>query len=272
MPSQRVYGKSFTRITGKRIPAGAKVIRNVSYPKRKRGRGSRNLMGMQPNKNQMIPNLTSGKQRGPLPFNNVYYARLPWSEDFDISVSTTYANSGWLRTPFQVTLNSLNSLVNGIVTERYPAQYKILGGVYERVHTFGCKWKITFYNPESDGLQVGVRFRANSDTQLTDQIAIRDALSLPNTLMKPLNNSGSQTTVFKGFVNMAKLIGVNKYSYSDVVTYGHTTLNGTTPATIVFMEPFAANTVADTPNTVRCRIQCVFYCRFSNQKSSIQST
>lgn len=262
-------------------PQRKRILAGKSYRKSKkftvkglRSRSRKNIANVTGRtKNVMIPSRHwVQRQAGTVPFPQSFKARLPWSEDIPLIVDGVTATAGTVISNFQINLNNLNSLIDGVATERYPVQYQWLRNIYERVHVRGVKWRIEFYNPNSDGLVVGIRFRPSNDSAIaTNGQSIRDLPSLPNVLMKSINNTGSQIQTMSGYCDFRRLFGLTKAQFEDVAIYGHTTAGGS-PVTVAKCDLFYGNTVSGVENSIRARIVCQFYCTFSNVRTAIQTT
>jgi len=88
---------------------------------------------------------------------------------------------------------------------------------------------------------------------------------LADSMIAPLNNSGSQTRVFKFKFKNSSVFGVTDATY-DELTYSHQTTGS--PAAFTVIEPFAVNTVASTDATVRVNIRITYHARFTNRVSA----
>jgi len=191
-------------------------------------------------------------------------AELPYVENYYISANGTTG------------LTTVASIFNGnnAYDPRYssgghqPFQYDILATVYERVWVLAAKVELTFSNPSQDGLYVGARVRANTNSVDTAGQTLDYIQELADAMIKPLNNSGSQVVTFKFAFQNARIFGVTDATY-DELTYSHQTAGN--PSAFTVIEPFAVNTVASTDATVRVNIRITYSVRFTNRISAPQS-
>lgn len=196
-------------------------------------------------------------QRGYLPFGRSYFARLPYVENFAISAdgTTGVASLGYY---FRGNCVFDPRADNG---GHQPLQYDMLALHYERVWVHGCAVELTFTNPTQDGMYVGYRVRAQTNTLPTSGMTLEHIQEVRDAYIRPINNTGSQSTTYKFYVSNHKVFGISKEQFSDL-TYSHTVGDYTVVNT--YIEPFAINTINATTAVIRCNIKLVYYVQFTN--------
>jgi len=197
-------------------------------------------------------------QRGYLPFGPKYLAKLPYVENSYIE-----ANGSAGTTAIGYVYSS-----NNMYDPRYslgghqPLQYDMLAAHYERVWVWGCAIELTFSNPQYDGMWVGYRCRANTNSVATAGQTLEYIQETRDCAVRPLNNTGSQKTTFKFYISNPKLLGIDKKQYSNL-EYSHIT--GGNPAVYNWIEPFAVHTVGGQDvAAVRYNIKLTYYGQFTN--------
>lgn len=188
---------------------------------------------------------------------NEYYAKLKFVESFAISAD---GSSGLASILYSYR-------TNGAFDPRLelgggqPLFYDTFAPYYKRVTVYGAYLKITFSNPLYDGMYVGVRIRNDNDSYITSGTTLNNIQTLPNTRVRPLNNTGSQIVVLKGWIDNPKLMGVSKTNYMSELAYGHGISSN--PVDEGIIEPFALHSVGSEVSTVRCNLEIIYHCRFS---------
>lgn len=201
-------------------------------------------------------NKTVQVQRGVYTMPNEYYAKLKFVESFPISADGASGVASILY----------SYRTNGAFDPRLelgggqPLFYDTFAPYYKRVCVYGAYLKITFSNPLYDGMYVGVRIRNDNDTYITSGTTLNNMQTLPNTRIKPLNNTGSQVVVFKGWIDNPKLFGITKSNYMSELQFQHGISSN--PADEGIIEPFAIHSVGEV-STVRCNVEIIYHCRFS---------
>lgn len=203
-------------------------------------------------------------QKGYLPFGREFFARLPYVENFAISANGTLATSNIAST------FSCNNVFDPRVQVggHQPLQYDSISLAYERVWVHGCKVEITFNNTTLDGLYVGYRIRANTNAITTDLKNLDYIQEMRESVVSPLNNSGTQTKKFTVYVPNHKILGISKAQYANL-EYSHGV--NTNPAVFVYVEPYALHTVVGETAVVRCNVKLTYYCQFTNPVTLPQS-
>lgn len=203
-------------------------------------------------------------QQGYLPFGREYIARLPYVENYYASADGT---TGLSDVPYTYRGNS-------VYDPRYnagghqPFQYDILSPLYERVWVDRADIEVTFSNPSADGCWVGLRCRCATNSVATAGNGLDYLQELADSMLQPLNNTGTQAVVMRATVLGYKAVGISKAAWENL-EYSHTT-NGD-PSAGWFIEPYVVNTISGTTATVRINIKITYHCRFTNRVSTTQS-
>lgn len=197
-------------------------------------------------------------QRGYLPFNQSYMARLPFAYDDVISVSAEAATAG---TALYNHTYRLNSVFDPMVqtASRAPLQYDVLAAVFKAYTVYAVKVDVNFYNPTLDGMNVGLRVRLPSAPD-TSGMYIADLREQPRTILKQLNNTGSQSTRTSFYIRVRDIFGVTATQYQDGFYSAAVTSNPAAPTPT--LEPFAISTIANGAATVRYNLRMTYYVRF----------
>jgi len=203
-------------------------------------------------------------QRGYLPFGRQYFAKLPYVENFAISASGTT----------QLSATQYTYVSNSVYDPRYetgghqPLQYDYLAAVYERVWVHGAKVTLTFSNPTHDGMWVGYRCRAATNSVATSGQNLEYVQEMRDSIIKPCNNTGSQTKTFTFYVPNYRLFGITKTQYTNL-EYSH--VINAAPTAFGVIEPFAIHTVVGETGVIRCNIKITYFCQFTNPITAPQS-
>jgi hypothetical protein len=206
----------------------------------------------------------AGRQIGYLPFGLSYEARLPYSEDFTITGNGT---AGTSATTYAYRANSCYDPrweAGGL----QPLQFDSVAPHYERWRVNRATVRVRFYNPTDDGVLVGVRVRANTNSVATAGQSISYLTELENVLMKPLSNSGSQVCEWEFDVDIRKMLGVSPAAFGNF-EYSETASGAVSVP--VFVEPFVVDTVSGSTASARCTVKIVYHVRFTNKISQAQS-
>lgn len=185
-------------------------------------------------------------------------ARLPFAFDDVISVSAEAATAG---TAMYNTTYRLNSAYDPMVTTgtRQPLQYDILAAIFKAYTVYAVKVDVNFYNPTLDGMNVGIRVRLPSAPD-TSGMYLADLREQPRTIVKQLNNTGSQNTRTSFYIRVRDVFGVTGTQYQDGFYSAATTGNPSAPTP--YLEPFAVCTIGATPATVRYSLRMTYYVKF----------
>lgn len=195
-------------------------------------------------------------QRGPSLFSAESYVRIPFAETFQVTgnSATTTAVVGYSY--------RLNSIYDPRVDlgGGQGLGYDTLALNYSRYQVYKAKISVIFTDPNSDGAMVGYRIRTNYNSTTTSGRSLDAIMELPFTESKAINNTGQQSAVFSGYVDIAKAFAITRRQlYSDD---GYGALFGGNPTLQVLLEPFILNRF--TNNTqVSCTVKIIYYVKCS---------
>lgn len=168
--------------------------------------------------------------------------------------------------------SSLTYKTNGLYQPLYTTGdhtatgYSVLASVYDNYICYGCKVQVTFYDPLTDGITVGVRLRSQTFGS-TLSSTVEQLLAQPLTYTSEINNTGSQRKTFNFFVTPWSLNGMSKLEYmANRVGYsGHFGTNSD-PTYPAYIDIFACHPETGS-QTVRYAIKMVYYIRCFNRKN-----
>lgn len=138
-------------------------------------------------------------------------------------------------------------------------QYDVLAAVFKAYTVYAVKVDVNFYNPTLDGMNVGLRVRLPSAPD-TSGMYIADLREQPRTILKQLNNTGSQSTRTSFYIRVCDIFGVTATQYQDGFYSAAVTSNPAAPTPT--LEPFAISTIANGAATVRYNLRMTYYVRF----------
>ncbi|AXH74082.1 MAG: capsid protein [Incitativirus reperis] len=205
-----------------------------------------------------------GKQIGFLPFAQTMHVRLPWVWNIQGYTSPAGATAGAVY----YRLNSLydpDSAAGG----HQPMQYDQLTGIYRSYLVHACKIELEFTNPSADGLFVGYGVYDSALTTGSSGKGLDYIGEMRNAVMKPLNNSGSQTQKFSIYVPINKIMQVPKVVYtSDRGQYASP--YNASPTAAPLLEVLVLST---TGSAISCntRMRLVYYAEMFDSITQAQS-
>lgn len=150
-------------------------------------------------------------QRGMYPFQPAYFVKLVYG----VNVTITTAGSSALSTNSLLRMNSLFDPEQTGVGHQ-PFMYDSLTAIYNRYQVYGASYKLTFTDPNQDGLLMGVSARdaANTTASMSGK-SVDYIVERRLTNMKSVNNTGSQKAFFNGYVNIQQVLGVTRAQYNS---------------------------------------------------------
>jgi len=207
--------------------------------------------------------MPAGRQTGYLPFGEKYLCRLPYVDNSFITASGT---TGVVST----NAYRLNSMFDPLyaVGGNQPLQFDTLAANYERFFVKRASVHITFSNPDYDGVWVGFRVRAATNSVTIAGQTLNYAQELANTEFHPINNTGSQTSSFSFDVDLPKIFGVTEAQYGNL-EYSHTT--AANAGVDALLEIAAAHTVTGENATVRYNVKIIYHADCTNRISQPES-
>lgn len=207
-------------------------------------------------------------QRGPLPFNQAYLARLTCTHDFALSLASvapftcTVEDIFRLNSPYDPLLNAASTI------QAYG--FDQLAMFYKRYHVLFCKVHVVFYNPDRDGFHVGIRLRS-SDDHATQDASMTYINVATRTVSRVIHDTGSQKQIFDFSLKPRSVLKLTKHAYNDEADVWSAAVNANPSGITPLMEPFAFSTVGAS-GAVRCKVSITYYTRFYDPVLIDQST
>lgn len=209
-------------------------------------------------------------QRGPMPFAPRFKTRLIYSHTGDITASSLNTVS-----VYEFNLNSVFDPDRTGVGHQ-PQQYDQLTGLYNNYIVKACRLDLEFTNPTADGIYVGYNLAGRPNQQALSAVDTVSGQTIDvtrerlNCIMKPFNNSGSQTLKFGIYIPIHSLMGISPKLYSDnPELYGRDIANN--PLSQAIVEVCAWSSIGATAITCTYNMRLTYYTEFydfRNQASS----
>lgn len=156
---------------------------------------------------------------------------------------------------------SLNSIYDPLWSTggHQPYGHDTLATMYKKYKVSGCLVEITFSDPSVDGTVVGAMIQPPGATATLAGNTIGKCKERPNTMTKPVNNTGSQAAFIKSYVPIGKISGLTDLQFkADQNTYSAN--YGADPAAIPKLRISAANS-RGTAGTITVRVKLTYYCQ-----------
>lgn len=205
-------------------------------------------------------------QRGILPFGEAYEARLPYVENFAISCSGTSGLTTIGNTFYGNNLYDPRVQLGG----HQPMQFDLLALAFRRYRVTAADIELTFSNPYYDGMWCGFRVRSHTNPIATAGQTLEYVQEMQDSVVAPINNTGSQTRVFKFRFRVDEVMGLTGPMSSDLAYTGSCD-GASVPLAWPLIEPFAVHTVAAEDSTIRVNIRIVYHARFYDRQTVAQS-
>jgi hypothetical protein len=181
--------------------------------------------------------------------------RLPYVANFTIATDGTTQFVKGLYTYYSNNMYDPQIQLGG----HQPFQFDQCSMLYQNYVVRYTEVKLTFSNPSADGVWVGYRVRAPG-TLATYNNPLSYVKEMANTDARPLNDTGSQTTVFKFAFDTVKLIGQFESAKGNPSYIG--SMSGAfNPVTWCEIDPFACSTVTGADSTVQCMVEITYHAR-----------
>ncbi len=166
----------------------------------------------------------------------------------------------------------LNSLFDPYfpVGGHQPYGFDQLNTIYARYQVHKCLVEVTFSDPSSDGLVCAVFAKNLQDPNTLVNATIAAAMERPTVWCKPLNNTGSQVTVFRKQYDLCEVMGLTKAQY-DAGWPSTSALVSADPSQTVYFMAATANSRGGSTQTVTARVRLVFDCSFWERNTVAQS-
>lgn len=266
MPKFRLKGRS-------RSFSRSKSRSRKSKGKRRMYRPSSSKRNVRPGRYEAVgtmfkrPRVTI--QRGYLPFQGPYLARLPYDED--IVIACPNATQGTARITNTYRANSAYSPGWTVPSTAQPYGYDQLAMFYNNYRVNKVRVQATFYNPTLDGMWAGIRCRLGTATDSgppedpTLGMNIADLKLMPNTFMKQINDTGVQKVSFDFTVDLPTFFGMTPGRYYNETAMEAGIAGNPSYPIYPFIEPFAVFMGAlsgDPTAYIRCNVKLTYHCRF----------
>lgn len=250
-----MYARTNKRKTRRTTRAKAPATRTRRYTKRTRKPATtRNPAGA---RGAFLGFAKPTVQRGYLPFNQSYMARLPFAYDDYITNTAAFSALAQCSVNHTFRLNSVyDPLYN--VGGFQPVQYAQLALFYGAYTVFAVKVNVTFYNPTQDGMNCGIRMRLPGQNA-THGMPLSNMQEAPRAIVRRINNTGSQKTDISFYIRTRDVYGINHIQYQDGYYSSSTTGNPAAP--VPLLEPWAMGTTGS-DTTIRCAVKLIYYVKF----------
>lgn len=161
----------------------------------------------------------------------------------------------------------LNSLFDPYfsVGGHQPYGFDQIAAMYNRYMVNSVDVELTFTDPSTDGLYVGVMMKNFYDPTTLQGTGIGAASEKPTIWTRPLNNTGSQVVTFKKHIDLAEMMGLTRQQYEG----GWFALSGlvsTDPAQTPYMATAIADSRSGSSQTVICSVKLLFHSTFWGRK------
>lgn len=208
------------------------------------------------------------RQVGRLPFDGIFEARLPYTENFAINAS---GMAGTTTSQYTFYLNNMYD-PRVQVGGHQPMQYDLLASVFNRYLVHDVHVCIQFSNPTADGLYVGYRVRQGSNAVTTTGQTLDYIQEMSNVQVQAVNDTGTQVVTMRFRLNIADLYGLprltplidNSFSGAFDGSYNPSSTR------LVHLEPFALST-SGSDIAVRCNVSIEYHARCTELETYPQS-
>lgn len=208
-----------------------------------------------------------GIQTGRLPFANMGYYRLPYTDSFAI---TADGDTGLSAITYAYNLCSVYDPNTSIgLGQGQPLQYDLIKNAFERYWCRAAKVTITFSNASQSGGLCGFRIRNSTNVgATTDGRTIAEIKEMDLTRSKWINTQGENVRTFKFFIRPWQIMGVTKAQYNNLEYSAQTNAS---PTAYVVLEPFFLHTVSGQTNTIRCTVNIKYYVQMTNRQTILDA-
>lgn len=187
------------------------------------------------------------------PFPVTKYCRLIFGSTYTLSVGA----AGVLGTERVFNLNSIHQPESG--AGHQPYGHDQLALLYKQYKVLGVKIDLVFSDPTDDSVACVARLvPPNVVAGLTGNNPTYMA-EAPFTIMKMLNDSGSQKTYFSQYVPMSRVLGITPLQFKTHVGTPYSALFGTNPTDLPTLRVAAASVRSIDTSTVILRVRLTYY-------------
>lgn len=149
-------------------------------------------------------------------------------------------------------------------------QFDLLALAFRRYRVHAVDVELTFSNPLYDGMWCGYRVRSHTNSVTTSGQSLEYIQEMQDVAIAPINNTGSQTRVFKFRFRVDQVMGLTGPMSSDLAYTGSCD-GASNPLAWPLIEPFALHTVYGEDSTIRANIRIVYHTRFYDRQTVAQS-
>jgi hypothetical protein len=156
-------------------------------------------------------------------------------------------------------------------TGHQPYAYDQITPFYTRYLVDEVDIKLTFSDPQGDGVYVACFIKNFNDPATLTGASISQANERPTVWIKPLNNTGGQVAVFQKRVKIHELMGITAQQYSGAwpATAAST---GSNPSHVSYLSFAVADANASSPSlTCKCTIELKYHSTFWDRVMPAQS-
>lgn len=194
------------------------------------------------------------------------YTRLEYVDELTLSTQSTLSTFG---SEYAFRLNSLFDPYFPVGGHQ-PYGFDQLTSIYGRYMVHKCTVEVTFSDPSSDGLVVAAFAKNLNDANTLVNANIAAAMERPTVWCKPVNNTGSQTTVFRKSYDLAQMIGITR-SQLENAWPSTSALVSADPLQVCYFIVAAANARGGSTQSITARVRLIFDCQFWERNTVAQS-
>ncbi len=192
--------------------------------------------------------------------------RLEYVDELTLNTQSTLSTFG---SEYAFRLNSLFDPYFPVGGHQ-PYGYDQLNTIYGRYQVHKTAVEITFSDPSSDGLVAACFAKNLNDANTLVNATIAAAMERPTVWCKPVNNTGSQTVVFRKNYDMAESIGLSKMQY-ECSWPSTSALVSTDPTQLLYFIIAVANARGGSSQSITARVRLIFDCSFWERNTQAQS-
>lgn len=138
--------------------------------------------------------------------------------------------------------------------------YTQVAALYKRYKVVGVVVDIEVYDPDQDGMVVGIGYQPGNATQQLAGVLIDDIDAKQGYYVASFSNTGSQKKHFKKFIPMYRLLGLTKAQFA-ADTFLYSSDIGSSPNQVPFLRIAVASTANATNSFARAIIRIEYHTR-----------
>ncbi len=156
-------------------------------------------------------------------------------------------------------------------TGHQPYGYDQITPFYSRYMVDEVNVRITFFDPQGDGIYCGVFIKNYDDTATLVNSSVPQSVERPQCWVRPLSNTGSQKIVFERRIKIWELFGLTRVQY-EAAWPTLAALVTTNPSVAPYLSVAVADVNASSPAlTCKCTVEMDFYATFFGRITPGQS-